>query len=198
MAQAIEGSIIWSEAAMAEGKGKASGRQGNPAKDAPATSLPRNEKGGLLISEDELRVAWDFFDTSGKSKLTTFDVKKRLQTFYKDITTREVKFLLNNQPEITFEELYALLKDNQLTNFDPVKEAFKVYDPHGTGFVEMDVVKTFFKELGYGDISDEDAKIILETADGDKDGRIGLEDFRTMVPFGQPDGLEEAARPEQS
>ena len=30
------------------------------------------------------------------------------------------RFLLNNQPEISFEELYDLLKDNQLTNFDPV------------------------------------------------------------------------------
>jgi len=145
-----------------------------------------------LITEDELKIAWDFFDTGGKAKLTTADVKKRLQTFYKDITTREVKFLLNNQPEITFEQLYALLKDNQLTNFDPVKEAFKVYDPHGTGFLDMDVVKGFFKDLGYGEISDEDAKIILDTADADKDGRIGLEDFRMMVPFGQADEHEEA------
>ena len=44
-----------------------------------------------------------------------------------------------------------------------------------------EVVKEFFANLGYGEISDEDAKIILETADGDKDGRIGLEDFRMMV-----------------
>jgi len=169
---------------MAEGKSR-SGRHTNQ-KEAQVVNLPKNEKGGLLITEDELRVAWDFFDTQGKSKLTVGDIKRRLQTFYKDVTTREVKFLLNNQPEISFEDLYALLRDNQLTNFDPVKEAFKVYDPSNTGFVDIDVVKTFFKELGYGEISEEDAKIIIETADGDKDGRIGLDDFRTMVPFGQP------------
>eukprot|EP00927_Polykrikos_kofoidii_P059037 TRINITY_DN5402_c0_g1_i1.p1 TRINITY_DN5402_c0_g1~~TRINITY_DN5402_c0_g1_i1.p1 ORF type:complete len:181 (-),score=40.94 TRINITY_DN5402_c0_g1_i1:59-601(-) len=163
----------------------------NSSKEPPIPNLPRNEKGGLLITEDELKVAWDFFDTSGKARLTMGDVKRRLQTFYKDISTREVKFLLNNQPEITFEELYSLLRDNQLTGFDPVKEAFKVYDPHGTGFVDMDVVKAFFKDLGYGDLSEEDAKIILETADANKDGRIGLDDFRMMVPFGQPhDGGE--------
>ncbi|CAE7662791.1 CPK33, partial [Symbiodinium pilosum] len=155
-------------------------------KDTPVP-LPRNEKGGILITEDELKVAWEFFDTSGKGKLTMSEIKRRLQTFYKDITTREVKFLLNNQPEITFDELYALLKDNQLTNFDPVKEAFKVYaDPANSNFVDMDIVKGFFKELGYGEISDEDAKIILETADADKDQRIGIDDFRMMVPFGQP------------
>eukprot|EP00747_Dinoflagellata_sp_TGD_P162415 gnl/TRDRNA2_/TRDRNA2_179984_c0_seq1.p1 gnl/TRDRNA2_/TRDRNA2_179984_c0~~gnl/TRDRNA2_/TRDRNA2_179984_c0_seq1.p1 ORF type:complete len:175 (-),score=59.05 gnl/TRDRNA2_/TRDRNA2_179984_c0_seq1:179-703(-) len=165
------------------GKSKAAG---SGAREPQAVTLPKNDRGGLLITEDELKVAWDFFDTTGKTKLTMGDIKKRLQTFYKDVSTREVKFLLNNQQEITFEDLYALLKDNQLTNFDPVKEAFKVYDPQNTGFVDLEVVKTFFKELGYGEISEEDAKIILETADADKDGRIGLDDFRMMVPFGQP------------
>mmetsp|Transcript_24736 Transcript_24736/g.70592 ORF Transcript_24736/g.70592 Transcript_24736/m.70592 type:complete len:183 (-) Transcript_24736:186-734(-) len=167
-------------------KSKAGRSPHHDMKEPTAINLPRNDKGGLLITEDELRIAWDFFDTAGKNKLTSGDIKKRLQTFYKDISTKEVKFLLNNQPEITFEELYALLRDNQLTNFDPVKEAFKVYDPHNTGFVDMDKVKVFFKDLGYGDISDEDAKIILETADSDKDGRINLDDFRMMVPFGHP------------
>ncbi len=37
-----------------------------------------------------------------------------------------LRFLMNNQAEISFAELYTLLKDNQLGNFDPVKEAFKV------------------------------------------------------------------------
>ena len=34
----------------------------------------------------------------------------------------------------------------------------KVYDPHNTGFVDMDVVKTFFK--------DSQRKIILHDANG--------------------------------
>merc|ERR1712070_227283 len=149
--------------------------------------------GGILIQEHELRIAWDFFDTKGTGKLTAADIKRRLSTFYHNVSNKEIKFLLNNQPEITFEDLYELLKDNQLTNFDPVKEAFKVYDPQDTGFVDMAVVKEFFHNLGHGDISDEDAKIILETADADKDGRIGLDDFRLMVPFGQADAKEPKA-----
>mmetsp|Transcript_59347 Transcript_59347/g.130014 ORF Transcript_59347/g.130014 Transcript_59347/m.130014 type:complete len:174 (-) Transcript_59347:61-582(-) len=161
--------------------GKARGRQSKPA----GAGLPRNERGGILITEEEMKIAWDFFDTRGTGKLTSTDLRKKLATFYKNVSSKEIKFLLNNQPEITFDELYALLMDNQLTNFDPVKEAFKVYDPNDTGFVDMSIVKEFFANLGYGDISDEDAKIILETADADKDGRIGLEDFRLMVPFGQ-------------
>merc|ERR1712224_984915 len=135
-----------------------------------STPVPvrRNDKGGILIKEEELKVAWDFFDTKGTGKLTAADIKRRLTTFYKNVSNKEIKFLLNNQQEITFEDLYELLKDNQLTNFDPVKEAFKVYDPN-TGFVDMEVVKEFFANLNYGDISD---------------------DVRMMVPFGQPDTKE--------
>ena len=42
---------------------------------------------------------------------------------------------------------YDLLKDNQLTNFDPVKEAFKVYDPNDTGFVDMEVLASGFSRI---------------------------------------------------
>merc|ERR1712098_143837 len=142
------------------------------------------------MGEEELKIAWDFFDTKQAGKLTAGDIKRRLSTFYPNVQNKEIKFLLNNQPEITFEELYDLLKDNQLTNFDPVKEAFRVYDRQDTGFVDMDAVTEFFASLGYGEISEEDKRIILETADADKDGRIGLDDFRLMVPFGQPDPKE--------
>lgn len=143
--------------------------------------------GGLHINEDELAIAWDFFDTKKTGRITAGDVKRRLSCFYKNISSKEIKFLLNNQSEITFHDFHALLADNQFPNFDPVKEAFKVYDPNSTGYVDIEMIKEFFQNLGYGEVSDEDIKIIMETADDDKDGRIGLEDFRKMVPFGQSD-----------
>ena len=60
----------------------------------------------------------------------------------------------------------------------------------------MEVAKEFFANLNYmhGDISDDDAKIILETADADKDGRIGLDDFRMMVRSGRPDTRKKGRR----
>ena len=38
----------------------------------------------------------------------------------------EYRFLMNNKNEITFEDLRELLMDNEVKNFDPVVEAFKV------------------------------------------------------------------------
>jgi len=157
--------------------------------DGSPTGSPKRGKGakggGLQIEEDELVIAWDFFDQKGTGKITASDIKRRLSAFYKNISAKEIKFLLNNQSEISFADFYSLLSDNQIPNFDPVKEAFKVYDPNGTGYVDMSVIKECFSSLGYGDVSDDDIKIIMDTADADKDGRIGIEDFRKMVPFGR-------------
>ncbi|CAD7970108.1 unnamed protein product [Amoebophrya sp. A120] len=147
--------------------------------------LPRNEKGGILIGEKELKVAWDFFDQKGTGKISAHEIKKRLAVFYKNVSVKEIRYLLNNQSEITFDELRDLLKDNTLKNVDPVKDAFRVYDPNDTGEIDIGVIQELFQGLGFGEISDEDAQFIKEMADADGDGRITLEDFRQMVPFGK-------------
>lgn len=110
--------------------------------------------GSLPIDEDELSAAFDFFDVEGRGKLTVADLKLRLGAFYKNLPVRrrlhchlgcqpaparpafacpqpkEYKTLIN-EPNFTKETLKNLLANNELGQFDPVKEAFKVYDPHG-------------------------------------------------------------------
>ncbi|KAF4733367.1 hypothetical protein FOZ62_004039 [Perkinsus olseni] len=147
--------------------------------------VARNSRGGVLVREEALRVAWDFFDFKGAGKITVNDLKERLVPFNKNITSKDLKFMMNNQNEMTFKELFALLRGNQLTGFDPAAEAFKMYDPQNTGYVNMDTVKEFFGSAGYGALSDDDTKAILQAADADGDGKLGLEDFRKLIPIGQ-------------
>lgn len=84
-----------------------------------------------------------------------------------------------------YKTLHRLLVNNELTNFDPVKEAFKVYDPHDTGYVDIEVLKSIFTNLGFGDITADDVQVLIETADVYGDGRISLDDFRKMIKFGK-------------
>lgn len=58
--------------------------------------------------------------------------------FYQNLSLREYKFLMSNKQELTEPELYALLANNELTNYDPVAEAFKIYDPNETGYVSSE------------------------------------------------------------
>lgn len=147
------------------------------------SAVPKNAKGGVLVTEDELAAAFAFFDVDGSGKITTSNLRKRLGVFYKNMPAKDYRFLMNNKPELTLEDLKELLLDNEVTNFDPVAEAFKVYDPDGTGFVDTDVLRSMFENLGFGEVTDDDLMILIETGDVDKDGKISLSDFRGMLDF---------------
>lgn len=49
------------------------------------------------------------------------------------MTAKEYRFLLNNKKEMNVEDLKELLLENEVSNFDPVAEAFKIFDPKGEG-----------------------------------------------------------------
>lgn len=68
---------------------------------------------------------------------------------------------MNNKSEITLEDLIELLEDNELSDFDPVAEAFKVYDPHESGFAELELLQQSFSRLGYGDMSSDDINALV-------------------------------------
>ncbi len=58
-----------------------------------------------------------------------------------------------------------------------------MYDPNGTGYVDSETLRGIFESLGYGEITDEDVAVLVETADVDRDSKISLDDFRHMLRF---------------
>ena len=75
---------------------------------------------------------------------------------------------------LSIDDLYGILKNNELENFDPVTESFKYLDPQGIGQVNMERLKELFSFMGYGDLTENDLKLILEVGDTDEDGAISL------------------------
>ena len=108
-------------------------------------------------------------------------MQRRLKPFFKEMPVAEYKFLLGDNGSITLDDLKALLEDNELAGMDPVAEAFKVFDPSGCGYVDMDVLADLFRQIGFEELSRDDLRVLLEAADVDKDGKISLQDFRSMV-----------------
>ena len=100
--------------------------------------------------------------------------------FFKHLPPNQLKLLMNGQNEITKEDLKELFNTAKVDNFDPVKEAFNVYDPKRTGYIHPLLIKEILHDINITDLSDEDLAVFLEAADYDKDGRIGLMDFRMI------------------
>lgn len=149
--------------------------------DEAARKVPTNAAGGIAVSDADLKAAFHFLDSKGKGKITMADLKQKLAPFYPDMPVKEYAFLMGDSKSLSLHDLKELLADNEITGFDPVAEAFKVYDPEGTGFADTDIMRQVFTGLGYTDLSDEDLDILVEAADKDGDGLVSLEDFRSMV-----------------
>mmetsp|Transcript_82820 Transcript_82820/g.138211 ORF Transcript_82820/g.138211 Transcript_82820/m.138211 type:complete len:171 (+) Transcript_82820:22-534(+) len=137
---------------------------------------------GIRITREEVESAFNFFDVAGRGVLRPKDLKARLSAFYPNMTNKEYRFLIS-EPNFTVDTLWNLLENNNITNFDPVKEAFKVYDPQDTGYVDSDVLRGIMSRMGYGELTKEDMEVLVKTADVDGDGKISLDDFRNMLNF---------------
>lgn len=117
---------------------------------------------------------------------------------YVHIKRNAYSFLMNNKREISVADLTELLVDNDITNFDPVYEAFKAYDTGGEGYIPQMKLREMFSAFGLGEVSNSELEILtrvcnshayfrlhlitsLQVADVDGDGVINLDDFRYML-----------------
>ena len=135
--------------------------------------------GSLQIDEEELSAAFELFDVDRMGKITPASLKERFGAFFKKLPQNQLKLLLGDGA-FTQQALRNLLQHNDLGAHHPTKDAFKAYDPNDTGFVDTDMLRAIFSSLGYGEITDDDLAVLIETADTDCDGRISLDDFRAM------------------
>ena len=67
-----------------------------------------------------------------------------------------------------------------------------------TGYVDNETLRGIFENLGYGEITDDDLSVLVETADVDRDGKISLDDFRQMLTFGKVPPVEAIGPPSAS
>lgn len=135
----------------------------------------------MLVTPEQIHAAFQFLDMTKENRVTLETLRSRLSIFYDGLTLSDVRLLLNEDSELTEEALRNLLLTNEVKNFDPVAEAFKAYDPEETGFISREMLRDVFERLGFGALTDEDVNLLVSCADADRDGRINLADFRTLL-----------------
>ncbi len=113
--------------------------------------------------------------------ITVSNLKKRLGVFFPDLSAKEYRFMMNNKKELAIEDLHEMLDNNDISNFDPVEEAFKLYDVENEGYINKLRLREIFDAYGFDGMTTEDVDILAKAADIDGDGKISLQDFRKMM-----------------
>lgn len=148
-----------------------------------STKFPRNSKGGVPVKDEDISLAFEFFQSFGnesKQVLTLSNMKLFFQALNKNISKKELMLMFAGKDSITLQEVRDLLLDNQISTIDPISEAFSVLDPTNTGFVQETKIRKIFENC-FGELTTEELLVLIDESDFDKDGKLGLEDFRRLA-----------------
>ncbi|CEG41844.1 hypothetical protein PPTG_11621 [Plasmopara halstedii] len=151
-------------------------------KNTSTTDLPlKNKLGGVLVTSEQIHTAFQFLDIEKNGRVTLENLRSRLGIFYDNMSLKDVRLLLGEESVLTEEYLHTLLLSNEVKNFDPIAEAFKVYDPEESGYISREMLRFVFERLGFGTLAEGDLDMLISYADADRDGRINIADFRAML-----------------
>jgi Ca2+-binding EF-hand superfamily protein len=80
----------------------------------------------VFVGHQELADAFSMLDVENSGVITVSNLKKRLGVFFPDLSAKEYRFMMNNKKELSLDDLHELLDRNDIANFDPLEEAFKL------------------------------------------------------------------------
>lgn len=140
--------------------------------ESPGTNgvTSMNQKASQLENNSafDVEALWELIDTYQ-------------QQFYKPAKGVTAFSTIPNTPKSAAHHAGISSTFEAVSRFDPVKETFNVYDPRGTGAVDVEMLRNIMSRIGFGDLSDEELANLVQSADFDNDGRININDFRSLV-----------------
>merc|ERR1711936_490434 len=154
------------------------------------------------LANDEikcLKVYFDLFDTKKQEFLSADDLGEIMRAMGFRPTEEELKELLveideDGSGEIEFGEFCQLCATSLVEDPDmetmkrELKDAFRVYDKEGLGYITTDTLRGLISEL-LAPLTDEELEGILEELDEDGSGSMDFDEFCEMM-MTKPEGAE--------
>ncbi|KAJ3030018.1 UNVERIFIED_CONTAM: hypothetical protein HDU68_010367 [Siphonaria sp. JEL0065] len=135
----------------------------------------------------EFTAAFKSFDRDGDSSINAADLTAAVKSLGITLTSTEVTTWLNEADStgkglVSFTAFMTLASRNfrDVIAEEEMKEAFKIFDKNGDGFVTNDELKYAMAQQG-DNLSDEEIAEIVREMDVDGDGKLNYEEFAKMM-----------------
>ncbi|XP_053689100.1 calmodulin-beta-like [Sabethes cyaneus] len=137
--------------------------------------------------ERQFRRMFETFDKDGNGSITASELGMVVRALGMNPSQAEVEQMihevdLDGSGTIELNEFLVLMarKQRQDTTDEELRDAFKIFDRDGDGFLSVDELSAVMKNFGER-LSDDELADLLDEADIDKDGKINYEEFIIML-----------------
>jgi len=137
-----------------------------------------------------LKTAFESFDTEGKGAIGVETIGNILRMMGVKIKEADLKEVVDEVDDdgsgmLEFEEFTELaakflIEEDEEELKNELKEAFRIYDKDGQGFITNDVLREILKEID-PKLTDADLDGIIEEVDEDGSGTMDLDEFMEMM-----------------
>ncbi|GFO35327.1 calmodulin [Plakobranchus ocellatus] len=138
---------------------------------------------------DEIREAFGMFDKNGDGHISVAEIKEVMRAFGQNPTEAEAKQMIeeiddNNNGFIDYPEFEAMMLKKGLKTREEeeeeMKNAFKVFDRNGDGYVSTSELRETMASLGEP-LTQEELEDMISEADKNNDGRIDYLEFAKVM-----------------
>lgn len=141
----------------------------------------------LSLQEKEYKEAFALFDSDGDGTITSKELGVVMRSLGQTPTEAELKEMIaevdaNKDGTIDFKEFLGLMasQTKERDSEEELREAFKVFDKDGNGFISAAELRHVMTSLGEK-LTDEEVDAMMKEADTDGDGQVDIEEFTKMM-----------------
>ncbi|XP_063223837.1 uncharacterized protein LOC134531815 isoform X2 [Bacillus rossius redtenbacheri] len=135
----------------------------------------------------DIEEAFNLFDTEGKGKIETKELKVAMRALGFEPKKEEIKAIIaevdkNNSGMLSKEDFLSLMSDKMADkdSKEEILKAFRLFDDDETGKISFKNLKRVAKELGEN-LTDEELQEMIDEADKDGDGEINQDEFLRIM-----------------